>query len=418
MKRALLARLAAVPLLFAACTGGETSPAGIELLPRDLIGNLQSIVSSRFGLATDYAIFPSERGHGERLTTAHDWPDATGFESRALFRFRVAVLDSLPPDTDFGDVVLRLTFAAPIEDVEVAVHRVTSDWAEDGATWTQRDFGRPWSVPGGDFDPAPVARFTLAATERDTTGAAVLDSVRVALPTELLEGWRSGQLPNHGLILLQETQGTAVDFASRGTGGDNQEGPTLAIEAVVGGVAANLGLLAEADVFIATDESPFPPGGLVVRGVEPPRRTVLQPDLSDIPAGATISSFQLVMTIRAVDLPRDSMTIFLVPLQTEFRGASTVLGLTSLLSPFVIVRPTDQPGDTVVFEAPGLTALARRWTTTPATNRGVALRLPETGPTSEILLFGGVQFHGLDAPAALRPRFRAVVLPSPLGESP
>lgn len=419
MSRRPFARtLTPVVLALAACTGGESSPVGIDLLPGDLLTGLRLVVSNRFERALDYEVFPGERFQAERLTTAHEWPTPDGFESRALFRFNVAALDSLPAGSEFGEPVLKLVYAVPTDDVEFAIHRVTSEWSEEGATWTQRDFGRAWVMPGGDFDPVPVTRFSILGAPPDTAAATTpIDSIQVSIPPELFDGWRSGQIAEHGLILLQGTPGTVVDFASRGIEGSNPLGPTIRIEVFLpDDISADLRLLAVEDVFLPRDGSPFAPGGLVVRGAEPPRRVVLQPIFEDLPAGATLAAFQLVMTVRDVDIPRDSLSIFAVPLLTEFRGEHTFLSPPSVLSPLAIVGPQAQPGDTVVFASAGFTSLARVWLARPATNHGLALRFPEAGAVSETVAFGGVQFYGMDAPPELRPRFRAVVVPASASE--
>jgi hypothetical protein len=395
-------------LLFAACVGDDSSPAGVDLLPEEILGGLRVAISSRFEEATDYVVFPADRNRVERLTTAHDWPTSNDFESRVVFQFALADLDSLPEATEFSEHRLRLIFIAPAEEVTLALHRITSSWSEEAATWTQREFGQPWALPGGDFDPQSVARFTVPAAPDDTTSAVTVDTLLVELPGELIAGWRSGAIPNHGLMLVQETPGTAVDFASRDVESIPERGPLLEIDVLLPdqAAAATLRVPAIQDIFLPLDESPFPAGGLVVRGAEPPRRAVLEPSFEDIPAGATVATVQLVLTINTVDVPRDSLLVFAVPLLSELRGESTILALVSVFSPLATIHPEAQPGDSVVFESIGLTQIIRQWIERPEANRGLALRLPEVGPTSENLVFGGVQFHGTDAAADVRPRMR------------
>jgi hypothetical protein len=404
---------AAAALLLVACVGDDTSPAGVGLLPEDVVGNLQIAVSSNFELTTDYGVFPADRDLAERLITAHDWPTANDFESRAVFQFQVADLDSLPEGTEFTEHRLRLIFIAPPEEVSIGVHRLTSAWSEEAATWNQRELGQPWNTPGGDFDPELVARFDVLAappdtTPGDTTSAVTVDTLSVGIPADLVAGWLAGTTPNHGLILIQETPGAVVDFASRDVQGNPLSGPVLEVDALLPDsvTAATLQFPATEDVFLALDESPMPPGGLVVRGAEPPRRTVLKSVFEEVPIGATVASVQLVMTIRAVDVPRDSLFLLAVPLVTDFRGESTILALVSGLSPLATIRPEAQPGDTVVFESIALTSLVRQWVARPETNHGIALRLPEAGPISENLVFGGVQFYGPEAAVEVRPRVR------------
>lgn len=410
--------LLALAGVLAACTGNDTSPVGIDLLPEGTVGTLRRVVATRFEQAVDFAIFPADRAQVDRLTTAHAWPTADDFESRAIFRFPIGTLDSLPAETEFRDPAVRLVFQRrPEEAIVFALHRVTSAWSEEAATWTRRDFGLLWESPGGDFDPAPVARFSVSPpAPDDTTTTARIDSVLVPIPLELFQGWRSGAVPNHGLIVVQETPGKAFDFDSRGFGGSNLLGPSLNVEIqrTPDDPAVFLNVLAEEDVFLALDASPFPADGIVVRGAEPPRRAVLDPILDEVPPGATIASAQLVLTVRAVDLPRDSLVVFAVPLVTEFRGENTIFPSVFFSLGAATIRPTTQAGDTVVFESPALTRQVRRWVASPAANRGFGLRLPEGGATSESLAFGGVQFDGTDAAPEARPRLRIVYVPSAL----
>jgi hypothetical protein len=137
-----------------------------------------------------------------------------------------------------------------------------------------------------------------------------------------------------------------------------------------------------------------------------------------VPAGSTVVAARLVLTIRAVEIPRDSLPILLVQPLSEFQGENTVLAPAIATLAGVTLGPEAQPGDTVVFESPGFTRLVRRWLENPEANLGIGLRLTEVGPGSEALFFGGVQFHGLDAAAELRPRLRIVVLPAEEEEGP
>ncbi len=422
MIRTWIARIVApAALLLAGGTGNDTSPVGVELLPGNALGGLRVVVTTGFAQAIDFAVFPVEREESDRLTSALEWPTAQDFESRVIMRFDVTAIDSLATTTILRDPVLRLVFAEVEEEVTFTVHRVTNPWNEEAATWDRRDFGVPWDTPGGDFDPAPLARFTLTPLPPDTaatdTTAARPDSVKVPLPLELVEGWRTGTIPSHGLILLQETPGAVVDFVSRGLQGLNFNGPLIQVTAEVpNGPIAALSLLATEDIFLPIDRSQFPPGGIVVRGVEPPRRALLEPTLEGVPAGSTIAAVRLVLTIKAVEIPRDSLPILIVQALSEFRGENTVFApALGTLAGFTLGTGA-QPGDTVAFESAGLTRLTRLWLENPDLNLGIGLRLPEAGPGSEALFFGGVQFHGLDAPANLRPRLRVVYLPSSGGE--
>jgi hypothetical protein len=89
-----------------------------------------------------------------------------------------------------------------------AVHRLTNSWDEGGncqadgaASWNQRVSGINWSTPGGDFIATPEATNFLDLTFVIRT---------VDLPLSLIQGWRSGTIPNHGLLLKWENE-TAIN---------------------------------------------------------------------------------------------------------------------------------------------------------------------------------------------------------------
>ncbi len=398
---------AAIVLAGACAVGDAPSPVGVDILPGGEIldGGLQVAVAREFALATDYTIFPSRRAEADRLTTAHDWPDEPGYESRALVRFDLTQVDSLAAGTTVVEAGLRLVYDTPDEAVEIAVHRVTSEWSEEAATWERRILGADWATSGGDFEPEPLVRFTV--------GPDAADSTVVDLPVEAIEAWTSGAEPNHGLILIQETPGERVEFVSRGDQGVNANGPALRLEIQPpgAGVPAALGSIpAREDTFIVEDEDALAADpGLLVNGAEPVRRAFLLPELDALPSGATVARAQLVLSVAAIRLPEDSLQFVALSALSAFQGENTIIpeiaNSTSLGR--VTVTTATQPGDSVVFESAVLTREVRAWLRTPESNLGLVIRT-----LGEEIVFGGVRFHGLEAPEPLRPRIRVVYLPS------
>lgn len=400
-------------LAVAACSGNEGSPVGGDLLPGGVLGEgLEVTEISTFRRAETYPVFPATRAEGDRLVAAHRWPDAAGFESRPLFRFSLAEVDSLPPGTQILEASLRLVFGSGIEEpVELAVHRVTAAWSEEAATWDRRDLGQAWAQPGGDFDPVPLARFMIETGEQDTTAA---DTVDVALPTELVTGWLFGPEPNHGLVLVQETPGTSVAFVSRGLGGVNPNGPRLVFVFQLespGSPAAEASLLAVEDTFLASGGE-LPPGELLVAGGSEVRRLVLEPDLSGVPDGTVVARAQLVLPVDGVSLPGDSLALVAGRVASEFRGEKTILAPPSggdFFGLAAVVRDS-LPVDSLVFESPFLTGAVRGWLRDPDANRGLYVVL-----SNEPGDFGAVGFAGPASPPERRPHLRLVVVPA--GES-
>ncbi|MGH7564103.1 MAG: DNRLRE domain-containing protein [Gemmatimonadota bacterium] len=413
MRRSILAGVA-VWFAIAACTGGDASPVGGDLLPGGVLGEgLEVIAHPDLALAEDYPIFSATRAEGDRLVSAHMWPDAVGFESRPLFRFSLAELDSLAPDTQILEASLRLVVGSRLEQpIQLAVHRVTASWSEEAATWERRQLGEPWMQPGGDLDPVPVAEFVIEpVAEQDSVFA---DTVDVALPTQLVTGWLFDSAPNEGLILIQRTPGASVEFVSRGSGGINPNGPRLEFIfqlGAPGSPAAEVSLLAREDIFIATGGG-APAGELVVSGGAEVRRIVLEPDLTGLPDGTVVARAQLVLPVDGVSLPGDSVALVAGRVGSEFRGEKTIL-LAPSGSSFFGLAPVVRdslPVDSLVFESPSLTDAVRDWLRVPETNLGLYIVL-----ANEPSDFGAVGFAGPASPAERRPHLRLVVVPP--GES-
>lgn len=401
----ILAVLAFVgTLATGACTDRSGSPAGIEILPGGILEQgLSIVVVDEFLRAVDFAIFPSTRAFSSRLTTAKEWPEAPGFESRVPFRFDIGTLDSLPDGTLFVESKIRLGYSpTPEEPVEFTLHRVTSAWEEEAATWFRRDFGEPWETPGGDFAPEPVARFTIGPDQPD--------SLEVPIPNELVAGWDAGEIPNHGLMLVQQTPGERVSFVSDEAA--SGLGPQLRLGVLLPALIDTLdleGIVAGDDTFLVIDRSPLEDEGqLLVTGAEPPHRTFLRPSLDQVPTGSSVASARLVLTVASRRVPADSLPVVVVSAVSDFLGEKTVFSPPTLGQSidFRFVGDSVQPGDTLIFQSSRLTQLLRAWVRDPESNRGIGVLAGD-----EEFRFGGVGFFGPDAPPELRPRFRLLVLP-------
>lgn len=412
LRRATAVLPAAIALASACAVGDSPSPVGVEVLPGGILqGGLQVAVTRDFTVATDYGIFPARRGDADRLTTARDWPATPGYDSRALVRFDMAAVEELADGTTVVSATIRLVYATPENEVELAVHRVTSEWSEEAATWDRRTLGEFWTTPGGDFEAEPVVAFTIGPDQPD--------SLNVELPVEVIDAWVSGEFENHGLVLVQTTAGERVEFASRGQEGVNPNGPALRLEIQLPGAGAPsaLGSLPAADdTFIVFDADPLAPDpGLLVNAAEPVRRAFLLPRLEALPVGATAARAQLVMFVAESRLPEDSLRFVALAALSGFQGEKTVISEIALSTSLgtATVTAATQPGDSVVFESQVLTRAVRSWFRTPESNLGLVVRV-----IGEEFVFGGVRFHGLEAPPQLRPRIRVVYLPSQAPASP
>jgi hypothetical protein len=401
--------VSAIGLLVAAlaCTDISRSPVGEELLPEGVLdGELELVVVTDWDLAVDYPIFPSDRAEADRLISAFEWSEAPGFESRPIVRFSMTAFDSLPAESVFLSANLKLVFApAPEVPVSFLVHRVTTDWDEAAADWDRRDLGLDWDTPGGDLDPDPVAEFTIAAGEANS------DSISVPLPPSLIEDWLSGVVANEGLLLVQQTAGGAVQFVSRGFGGNNLLGPRLEVETQLGdpGSPVQLTVTRSAeDTFLPVDRDPFEAGGLTVGAGDPVSRAVFIPNFDQVPAGAAIVDVKFIVSIDQARIPGDSLRFLANRVLSDFLGEKTILEpatATSILGLTTLSRDS-LPVDSLVFQSNRLRSLVRLWLREPETNRGLALTVLD-----EASGFGKVKLFDPSAAVELRPRLRLVVLP-------
>lgn len=406
MTRSMVALAA---LWAAACTGDGGSPVGDDLLPGGpLGGDLEIVTVSEFALAEDVSIFPADRADADRLVMAHQWPDPNGFEVRPLIRFSLAGADSFPDDSEILEASLELHFQAVEEPVDLAVHRVTAAWTEEAATWERRDLGVPWTLAGGDFDPVPLAEFTIPG--RGEQDSAAVDSIGIPLPVDLVVGWLAEEAGNEGLVLVQETPGVQVELVSRGAGGVNANGPRLEFIvqlAAPGSPAAEVSILAREDTFLA-DGGEVPAGELVVSGGTDVRRLVLVPDLESLPVGTVVARAQLVLPVEGVSLPGDSIAFVAGRVASEFLGDKTILAAPAGADFYGLapVVKDSLPIDSLVFEGPFLTRVVRAWLRSPETNRGLFVIL-----VNETAEFGAVGFPGPDGAPERRPHLRLVILP-------
>ncbi len=131
---------------------------------------------------------------------------------RPLFRFD---LGDLPTPITIVSAQLQLSkVGGAIVNHEIEVYGLTAAWDEgsgdcvgaaQAANWRERQTGVAWTVPGGDFDDAPVAVATVNINSQYTWNL-----------TDLVHQWQGGSHPNYGILLGTPDRGTDLyEFASR-----------------------------------------------------------------------------------------------------------------------------------------------------------------------------------------------------------
>lgn len=152
---------------------------------------------------------------------------ATGDIRRGLVAFDVS--SHIPAGSTVTGVTLTLHMSrTPSSGELVSLHRVLADWGEGGsvgpmgggagapaepgdATWLHRSFpGELWSMPGGDFDAAPLASLVVF-------GQGHYSWASTSALVSLVQEWIDEPTANFGLLVRGEesVDTTAKRFDSR-----------------------------------------------------------------------------------------------------------------------------------------------------------------------------------------------------------
>ena len=239
--------------LLAACSGLLAAAVSADVVTLTAVSD-----TSIYSESTDRS-----NGAGEYLVAGRTGPVIipNGLR-RALIAFDIA--SAVPAHAVITHVTLRLALAVAASGgpsrVEMALHRVASDWGEGAsdagnrpglgapagagdATWLSTFYpGTPWTLPGGDYSPAASA---TASIGKDPIVYA-WTSLQLA---EDVQAWYELPAANHGWILLgdETTESTGRRFHARETTDFDAIPPTLEIHyepipepSVIGLVSAGL----------------------------------------------------------------------------------------------------------------------------------------------------------------------------------
>jgi RHS repeat-associated protein len=138
-------------------------------------------------------------------------PDPPAHDHRALVQFDLSVLpkDAVILNADLG---LTLGWHATNTAKQVGVYRVLRPWT-NSATWTKYDATHSWATAGAaglNTD----ASSSAAATVTTGTSSGFVDWY----PTELVQSWVTGAVPNYGVLVRDVTPNTVdndLSFSSR-----------------------------------------------------------------------------------------------------------------------------------------------------------------------------------------------------------
>jgi hypothetical protein len=387
--KVLLAALwwTAAVVLLAACSEDDENPVGAGELPQ-LSDSIQEVSLAPVQVET-FETPTLDRVFGDTLIVAHDLPDPSGFESRLLVRFALAISDTTqgPVTVDSAQVRLVVTDLAP-DSLRFVLNRVTESWSEGEVSWAERMFGVPWSQPGATFDPSPLLE-----------GGLVADSTFFFLPDTLVQSWLNDPDGNNGFVLRLETAGGRARLRAASTQGlVNENGPRLRLFFTAGDSSRVSDVIATNDAYVADFRGAVLPG--IAVGSEPFFRSVLKFDLSGIPPNASINLAELRLAPRQLIAPVDSLRLEVRRVVSPLLGAGTVFS-TSLLA-----ADTVRADSAVVISTSGLAAVVRVWQADSTLNLGLGLQVTRPRPNLGFAVFGDTT-----APADDRARLRIIFTP-------
>jgi hypothetical protein len=84
----------------------------------------------------------------------------------------------------------------------IAVYRITSNWEENEATWTNRTANATWSTSGGDYNSTSIFNRSVGSVYNWYNWTV----------TDLVKGWYNGTFDNNGMILIGSTQKNFASF--------------------------------------------------------------------------------------------------------------------------------------------------------------------------------------------------------------
>lgn len=226
----------------------------------------------------------------------------------ALVRFDVG---GLLPEVEILSATLSLYMNGPSADGgPVGLRNVSLGWGEGegtgsgvpGVSWVDRSAGQPWATPGGDFDATPYGSTTIAA---GGVGWYQWDV------TSLVRGWVHGALVNQGVALVPDSPGTSAQFASSDDA-DPRLRPTLNVvyscecgSGPVHTVTLQPGPIAGKDGWINGSKPlwNFGTHAQLLAIEDAPQRSLVEFDLSFLPAGALVQSAELGLYASQVQSP-------------------------------------------------------------------------------------------------------------------
>lgn len=282
----LLVILALSVLLGVSCSEKKDNTLGMILLPEGMEGSAPQRMELHRAL--DVQTLHGEtpvKGIQNTVLAGH----RSGYELRTLLNFRV----DIPSDAVVLAVRLQLYVIRTRGDlpVDLSIHRLERDFEETEVTFELAAEGEPWSTPGGDYVPAPLAETSFQGSGIDTVSVG-LDSLQIA-------GWLPGRQNLPLIVLANGGDQTMIEFLAREGFPTSPTASRLEIIFRTSSVSGDqlLDRRAFMDATIVRFEGQVDPQNLSI-GALPASQTFFRYDFSDVPRYATIN--QALMHLRMV----------------------------------------------------------------------------------------------------------------------
>ncbi len=311
-------------------------------------------------------------------------------------------LSTLPAGSHVTSATLSTYASVGSGTGSVALHRVLRDWTEV-ATWSTSDGSTAWSQTGGDVHTTAVASTAFAGV-----GTWLAWDV-----TALADRWVKGSLPNQGIQIRAGAGISGLQLASSdNTTAGNR--PKLAVtflppcDWTPPDTTVTLNPTADTDIDgdAGVQTTNFGADVDVYLSKYHEARSLLQFDVSGIPAGKIVQSATLRMYFRALASPYTKLTQNLAvevyatskswkELEATWRRRLAGTNWTTVggdyVSPAITTKALAKdmvPGQWVEFT---VTSQVQSWIDGVSTNNGFLLRMPATTTALDELIFSSRQ---------------------------
>jgi len=271
------------------CAEQTENDLGVIMLPSDAVGRLPVRLEMRNALE-GVSVRGEVAGKG---TQAYVYVGRTNkYELRTLLTFKL----DLPEELELVSASLQFYVVGTSGQVPItlSVHKLTEDFTEEEVTWEQAAVGRPWIMPGGDYESTPLGSAVYHVGSFDTVRV-----VTVNLDLEVLKAHLTGpDRTQLTLVVLSEEEDVFVKLLAREAAPTQPVATRLNVIYSTAGSAEQLLLERRAwkDATIAYYQGTINEDHLVV-GELPASQVFFSYDFHDIPVEATVNQALLHLTL-------------------------------------------------------------------------------------------------------------------------